>query len=125
MRTHPVHNGLCRGPGREDLRDAHPLQLRDIGVRDDAAAEHHHVVGATLAEQVDGTAEQRHVRAGQHGQSDRVGVLLDGGLHDLLGRLVQPGVDDFHAGVAQRPRDHLGAPVVAVQARLGDDDANP
>ena len=38
------------------------------------------------------------------------------------GRLVQAGVDDLHAGVAQRPGDHLRAPVVPVQAGLGDDD---
>ena len=40
------------------------------------------------------------------------------------GRLVQPGVDDLHAGVAQRAGDDLGAAVVAVEAGLGDDDAD-
>ena len=65
--------------------------------------------------------EQRHVRAGQDRQADRVGVLLDGGLDDLLGRLVQAGVDDLDAGVAQRAGDHLRAAVVPVEARLGDD----
>jgi hypothetical protein len=29
---------------------------------------------------------------------------LDHGLDDLLGRLVQAGVDDLHAGVAERAR---------------------
>ena len=33
-----------------------------------------------------------------------------------------PGVDDLHARVAQRARDDLRAAVVAVEARLGDDD---
>ena len=42
---------------------------------------------------------------------------------DLLRRLAQAGVDDLHAGVAQRARDDLGAAIVAVEARLGDDDS--
>ena len=45
------------------------------------------------------------------------------GLGDLLGRLVQTGVDDLEAGVAQRPGDDLGPPVVTVEAGLGDDDS--
>ena len=65
-----------------------------------------------------------HVRTGEDRQPDGVGVLLDHRLHDLLGRLVQPGVDDLHARVAQRPGDDLGAPVVAVEAGLGHDDAD-
>ena len=77
-----------------------------------------------LAQQLDHPREQRHVRAGEHRQADRVGVLLDGRLDDLLGRLVQPGVDDLDAGVAQRAGDDLGAAVVAVEAGLGDDDAD-
>ena len=74
------------------------------------------------AEQLQHPPEQRHVRPGEHREADRVGVLLDGGLHDLLRGLVQAGVDDLHPGVPQGARDDLGAPVVAVQARLGDDD---
>ena len=65
--------------------------------------------------------EQGHVGAGEHRQADGVGVLLDDGLDDLLRRLVQAGVDDLHAGVAQRARHDLGAAVVPVEARLGDD----
>ena len=51
-------------------------------------------------------------------------VLLDHGLDDLLGRLVQAGVDHLHAGVAQRAGDDLGAAVVPVEAGLGHDDAD-
>ena len=54
---------------------------------------------------------------------DGVGVLLDGGLDDLLRRLVQAGVDDLHARVAQRAGDDLGAAVVTVEPGLGDDDS--
>ena len=42
---------------------------------------------------------------------------------DLLGRLAEAGVDHFHAGIAQRARDDLGAAVVPVEPRLGNDDA--
>ena len=41
------------------------------------------------------------------------------------GRLVQAGVDDLHAGVAQGPGHHLRPAVVAVQAGLGDHDPYP
>ena len=75
-------------------------------------------------EQLDQRAEQRHVRPGEDGQADQVGVLLDRGLHDLLGRLVQPGVDDLVTGVAQRAGHDLGAAVVPVEAGLADDDAD-
>src|SRR5207248_10830356 len=59
----------------------------------------------------------------QHRDTDGVGVLLQGGLRHLLGRLVQARVDDLEPGIAQRPGDHLRAPVVAVEAGFGDDDA--
>ena len=42
-------------------------------------------------------------------QPDRVGVLLDRRLDDLLGGLVQPGVDDLHPRVAERAGDDLDA----------------
>ena len=67
--------------------------------------------------------EQRQVGARQQRQPDGVGVLLQHRLGDLLGRLVQAGVDDLEPGVAQRPRDRSCAPVVAVETGLGHDDA--
>ena len=73
-------------------------------------------------EQLDDAGEEGEVGAGEHREADDVGVLLDRGLDDLLRRLVQPRVDDLHAGVAQGPRDDLGAAVVAVETGLGDDD---
>jgi hypothetical protein len=48
---------------------------------------------------------------------------LDRRLHDLLGRLKQPGIDDFHPRVAQRARDHFGSPVVTIEPGFGDDHA--
>jgi len=45
----------------------------------------------------------------------------DGGLGDLLGRLVKAGVDDLEARVAERAGHDFRAAVVPVQARLRDD----
>src|SRR5690606_80284 len=53
-----------------------------------------------------------------------VHVLLHGGARDHLGRLVQPRVDYFEAGIAERAGDHLCATVVAVEARLRNQHTN-
>ena len=81
------------------------------------------VAGAALAQRRHDLGEQRHVRARVAREPDRVGVLLDRGLGDLLGRLVQARVDHLEPGVAQGARDHLGPAVVPVEARLRHDDA--
>src|SRR5438132_2716241 len=95
----------------------------DLG-RDDPAAEDHDVLRALLPEQLEDALEEVVVGAGEHAEPDRVGVLLDCGGDDLLGRLVEPRVDHLEARVAQRPRDDLRPAVVAVEARLGDDHAD-
>ena len=63
------------------------------------------------------------MRAGQEREPDAVRILLEDGLGDLFGRLVQPGVDDLEPVVPEGTGDGLGAAIVAVQARLGNDDA--
>ena len=77
-----------------------------------------------LAQQLEDARHERHVRAGEDRDADRVGVLLDRRLDDLLRRLVQAGVDDLHARVAQRARDDLRAAVVPVEAGLRDHDSD-
>src|SRR5512135_2152099 len=119
-----VHEGLRRGPGQEDLPDAHPLERRDVLLGDDAAGDDEDVLAAALLQELQDLREERVVGAREDREADDVHVLLDRGRRDLLGRLAQPRVDDLHAGVAQRARDDLGAPVVAVEARLGDQDPN-
>ena len=57
-------------------------------------------------------------------QADDVRVLLEGRGDDLLRGLVQTCVDDFHAGVTQRVRDHFRPTVVPVKPGFGDDDTN-
>src|SRR5262249_13791739 len=118
----PVDDVVGGSARREDLGHAHPLQFGDVGVGDDAAAEHGDIRGAAFGEQFQDPPELGHVRAGQNRQPDRCGVLLERGGHDLLRGLVQPGVDHLYPGVTKRPRHDLGPPVVSVQAGLGDDD---
>ena len=65
------------------------------------------------------------MRAGEDAEADRVDVLLQRRLDDHLRRLMQAGVDDLEPGVAQRARDDLGAAVVPVESRFGDQDAQP
>src|SRR5262245_37213724 len=116
---------VLRGrPRREDLLHAHGLQCGDVLGRDDAAPEDRHVVGALLAQQLQHALEEIVVGAGQHAEPDGVRVFLHRGGHHLLGRLVQAGVDNLEAGVAQRSGHDLGAPVVTVEARLGDDNTD-
>src|SRR3954471_2673255 len=122
VRAHPVDDRLHRRARGEDLPDAEALELVDVRLGDDPAAEHHDVLGAALAQELDDAGEERHVGAGEHGETDGVRVLLQGGLDDLLRRLVQAGVDDLHPGVTQGAGDDLGPPVVPVESRLGDDD---
>ena len=64
------------------------------------------------------------VGAGHDGEADGVDVFLFGGGGDHFGGLVQAGVDDLHAGVAQGAGDDFGATVVAVEAGFGDEDAD-
>src|SRR5690349_1204281 len=106
----------------EYLLDALGLQLRDVLAGDDAAPEDEDVAGALLAKQLHHARKQGHVRTRVAGEADRVGVLLDHGLRDLLGRLVQTRVDDLEPRVAEGARDDLRAPVVPVQSGLRDDD---
>src|SRR5690349_7469629 len=119
----PVGDRRHGRAGGEEGGDALLLELVDVGAGDDAAAEDEDVVEAAGLELLEHPGEQRHVGAGEEAQTDAVGVLLEGGLGDLLGRLAEAGVDDLEAGVPEGTRDDLGAPVVTVEADLGDDDA--
>ena len=108
----------------QDAGDAELAQLLRVVVWDRAPDHHDDVLNAVLPQELEDARHQRHVRAGEDRDADGVCVLLDRGLDDLLGRLVKPGVDDLHAGVAQRAGDDLGTAIVPVEARLGDDDSD-
>ncbi len=78
------------------------------------------VVGAVRAQPVDDPGYQRHVRARENRHANRVRILLDGCLDDLLRRLMEPRVDDLHACVPQGPRDDLRAAIMPVETGLRD-----
>jgi hypothetical protein len=120
-----VGDEILRGrAGAEQSPDAaRPQRLHVLGGYD-AAARDQDVGPAHLVQQLAHAGEQGHVRAGQDREADDVHVLLHRRRGDHLRRLMEPGVDHFHAGVPQRGRDDLGAAVVAVEARLGDEHAD-
>jgi hypothetical protein len=100
------------------------FQLLDIALRDVAADDDLHVLKPLVPQPGHDPLSQRQVRPGEDGEADDVYVLLQGCLDDLIHRLVQPGVDHLEARVAQGQGDHLGPPVVPVQAGLGDQDTD-
>ena len=63
------------------------------------------------------------MRAREDRDPDGVGILLDRRLDDLLGGLMEAGVDHLHARVAEGAGDDLGAAVVPVETGLGDNHA--
>jgi hypothetical protein len=104
--------------GREDFGNAALFQPWDVFVRYDAAAEDDHVIESLLAREFYDAREQRHMRARQNRQADRIDVFLNSGGYNLLGRLAQASVDDFHPGIAKRSRDDFYPAVVPVQTGL-------
>src|SRR3990170_5838706 len=63
------------------------------------------------------------MRPGKDREPDGIDVLLQRGVGDHLGGLPQAGVDDFHPGVAQGAGDDLRSSIMAIQAGLGNQDA--
>ncbi len=118
LRVDEVDDVLHRRAGQEDAADPMAFSFGDVDVRDDPADDDQHVVEALLLQQLHDARADVHVRAGQDRQADDVGVLLQRRADDLLGRLAEAGVDHLHAGVAQRPRNDLGAAVVPVEPGL-------
>src|SRR5207244_10896199 len=88
---------LGRGAGREDLLDAQRLERRDVLGRDDPAAEDHDVLRALLPEKLEDALEEVVVGARQHREVDRVGVLLDCGRLDRVGRWMCTSVVQLYA----------------------------
>ena len=63
------------------------------------------------------------MRAAEQRQAHGVGVFLQRGLGNLLGGLVQTGVDHLEPVVAQCPGDGLRPAIVTIETGFGDDDA--
>ena len=111
--------------GRVDLRDAVGLQRRDLVRRNRAAAADHHadVRGALLAQHVDHVAEVFVVAALVAADRDGVGILGDGGAHDVGHAAVVAEVHHFRAARLQQAADHVDGGVVTVEQRGGGDES--
>jgi hypothetical protein len=110
--------------GLENRAHTRPLQAIHILVGDDAAHEHQHVIYLVLLEEVHNARHYGIVRPGKNRQPDHVHIFLQRRVHNHFGSLAQTGVDDFHAGIAQSARNHLGAAIVTIKAGLGDQHAD-
>src|SRR5580700_3724108 len=100
------------------------FQAFDVLVRDNAAHQHQHVVHLVLLQKFHHPGNDGIVRTGENRESDNLNVFLKRCVHDHLWRLAEAGVDDLHAGIAQCASDDFGAAVMAVQTRLGDENAD-
>ena len=119
----PQTDRLQRRSGAEDLTDTLFFQGACIGVGDDPAAEDEDVTEVALAQFFHDTGEEGEVRTGEQRQADGIDVFLQCRLGDLLGGLVQARVDDLETMVTKCTGDGFGATVMAIQARLGDDNS--
>jgi hypothetical protein len=120
-----VADDILRGSaGKKNLRDADFFEGRYVGFGDDATEKNHHVVHALVVEKGHQLRAKSIVGAAENRKADDVNVFLDGGGSDHLWCLAQAGINDFHSGVTQGAGDYFGAAVVAVEAGLGDEDAN-
>src|SRR5262249_43167133 len=95
-----------------------------VRLGDDAADQDADVAEAGVVEEPKDARHEGHVGAAEEAEAEPGGVLVGDGADDGLGRLPESGVDDVHAGVAEGAGDHLDAAVVAVEADLGQHDAD-
>ena len=116
-----------RRPGRWSCpartpRHAGLLEHRHVLVGDDAAGRHQHVAHALGREGAPVIRGRSVIWAPDRMDSPTTSTSSwTRRRDDHLGRLADAGVDDLEALVAQPSREHLGAPVMAVEARLGDE----
>ncbi len=120
---HPLNDRRERRTRREYSAYPRRPQSRDVNVWNDATAEDDDVVGAPPPQLIDDGRKKGVVRSAHDRQPDRIHVLLNGGIRNHFGGLMQPRIDNLQARVAQRPRNHLCATVVTVEPRLRNEDA--
>ncbi len=111
---------------RAEDRDAGGTQPLDLARDDDAAAPADDLdVGCPgLAEQLDEVLEVLDVPALVRADRHALGVLVDGGVDDLLHRAVVPEVDHLGPLALHDPPHDVDRGVVAVEERGGGDDAD-
>ena len=122
--AHKIDDVLRGCAGKKYFRNACLLEAGNIRFRNRAAQQHGDVVHPFLLEQIHQLRRQRVVSARKNGKSDDVDVFLNGGGCDHFRRLAQPGVDDFHPGIAQAraiifaPRSWPSRPGFAISTRI-------
>jgi hypothetical protein len=102
---HEMDNVLRGGSGKKYFRDSCFFEFGNIGFRNCAA-------------------DQHVVRSRKNREANYVNVFLDGGRGDHFRRLPKSRVYDFHPRIAQGTSNDFCAPVVTVEARLGDQNSN-
>jgi hypothetical protein len=85
--------------------------------RDGAATADHHadVLAAAFAQHVHHVGEILVVAALVGAHRDRVGVLVDRGVHDIGDAAIVPQVHHLGAACLQQPPDHVDGGIVAVE----------
>lgn len=110
--------------GAEDGGDAFGLEEGDVLLGDGAADDDEDVLRAALVEKLGDAGDDGVVCAGENAETDAVDIFLNGGVDDHFRGLAEAGVDDFHTCVAEGACDDLCATVVAVEAGLGNENAD-
>jgi len=106
------------------MHDARCLELLDIGIGNDASAEHDDVCCVKGFELIDNAWEQRQVSTGQSGQTHPVDILFDRNRCDLGRGLVKTRIDDLTSSVAQGTSDNLGAAIMPIKTWFCDEYAS-
>ena len=122
---HPGQSHAAAVLGRVDLRHSVGLERGDlVGRNGAAAADHHaHVAVAALAQHVDHVGEIFVVAALVGGDGDGVGILVDGGAHDVGHAAVVAEVHNFRTAALQQAADHVDGGIVTVEQRGGGHEA--
>jgi len=107
-----------RRPGREDPGDTQGLETGDVVVGDNPPTNNSTSSRPSDFKRSMTRGTRTRCAPESSAEPQGVGVLLDDGLDDLLGRLVQSRVHDLETGVAERSRDDLGATIVPIQPGL-------
>ena len=111
------------GAGAEDGYDSHFEESGAVLGRNDAPHGEGEVIESCLLQRRDDLGHELHVGAGQDAQPDGVHLLVAGLTGNLAGRLADARVADVEPSLLQQADDHARAAVVAIEARLGDEDA--
>jgi hypothetical protein len=90
------------------------LQCRNVIEGNDAAAKDQYFACTLILQLAADFRDQGHVRTGKHAQTHRINIFLKSSRHNIVGLLVEAGINDFHSGIAQGAGDHLGPPVMAI-----------